>query len=101
MNLPIGAGILVVMVAVSGCAGNGPYGYGGSSYVADYPYHGRGYYPNYGRPYPYYPYGVRRFQEHPSQASQPAPRPPPPPPQARPPTPQEGQRQLDQLGIRY
>jgi hypothetical protein len=93
--------LLVVACGLSGCAeGYGGYGgaYGPAYYGSNYLGYGGGYYNR--RPPPYV-YQQRQFHQQPQQQQQATPRPAPPPAAAKPPSPQEGQRLLNQLGIRY
>lgn len=95
--------LIAVACGLSGCAeGYGGYGggYGPAYYDSNYLGYGGGY--DYNRRPPPYVYQQRQFHQHPQQQqATPRPAPPSPPPAAKPPSPQEGQRLLNQLGIRY
>jgi hypothetical protein len=91
--------LLVVACGLSACA-EGYGGYGPTYYGSNYLGYGGGY-DYYNRRPPPYGYQQRQFHQ-PQQQATPRPAPPPPPPAAaKPPSPQEGQRLLNQLGIRY
>jgi hypothetical protein len=95
--------LIAVACGLSGCAeGYGGYGggYGPAYYDSNYLGYGGGYDYYNRRPSPYV-YQQRQFHQQPQQQATPRPAPPPPPPAAKPPSPQEGQRLLNQLGIRY
>ena len=95
--------LIAVACSLSGCAeGYGGYGggYGPAYYGSNYLGYGGGY-DHYNRRPPPYVYQQRQFHQQPQQQATPRPAPPPPPPAAKPPSPQEGQRLLNQLGIRY
>jgi hypothetical protein len=91
--------LIAVACGLSGCAeGYGGYGggYGPAYYGSNYL--GYGGYDYYNRRPPPYVYQQRQFHQQPQQQATPRPA---PPPTAKPPSPQEGQRLLNQLGIRY
>jgi hypothetical protein len=95
--------LIAVACGLGGCAeGYGGYGggYGPAYYGSNYLGYGGGY-DHYNRRPPPYVYQQRQFHQQPQQQATPRPAPPPPPPAANPPSPQEGQRLLNQLGIRY
>jgi hypothetical protein len=93
--------ILIAMACgLSGCA-DGHGGYGQAYYGSNYLGYGGGYDYNNRGPAPYV-YRQRQFHQQPQQQqATPRPAPPAPSPAAKPPSPQEGQRLLNQLGIRY
>jgi hypothetical protein len=92
--------LIAVACGLNGCA-EGYDGYRPAYYGSNYLGYGGGY-DYYNRHPPPYLYQQRQFHQQPQQKqATPRPAPPPPPPAAKPPSPQEGQRLLNQLGIRY